>query len=78
LVQNKGVNAVFKLSSVDKWMSASVTGRTMPEALLQNPTTVAWNKTELFVLNAKLNEISDSTYKPSEEFSFQKVEFASK
>jgi sugar lactone lactonase YvrE len=78
LVQNKGVNTVFKLSSADKWASAKVTGRTMPDDLLQNPTTLAWNNTELFVLNAKLNEISDSTMKPSTEFSFQKVEFGSR
>ncbi|MEJ1239856.1 gluconolaconase [Chryseolinea sp. T2] len=78
VVQNKGVNTVFKLSSTDKWMSAKVTGRTAPEQLLQNPTTLSWNGTELFVLNAKLNELSDSTNKPSDEFSFQKVEFQGK
>lgn len=78
LVQNKGTNAVFRLSSTDKWASAKVTGRTSPEDLLQNPTTLSWNGPELFVLNAKLNELSDSTHKPSQEFSYQKVEFASK
>ncbi|MGC3947026.1 MAG: SMP-30/gluconolactonase/LRE family protein [Chryseolinea sp.] len=78
VVQNKGVNAVFRLSSTDKWMSAKVTGRTAPEQQLQNPTTLAWNGTELFVLNAKLNEISDSTNRPSDEFSYQKVEFVLK
>ena len=78
VVQNKGVNTVFKLSSTDKWMSAKVTGRTAPEQLLQNPTTLSWNGSELFVLNAKLNELSDSTNKPSDEFSYQKVEFLAK
>ena len=78
VVQNKGTNAVFRLVSTDKWMTAKVTGRTSPEDLLQNPTTLAWNGTELFVLNAKLNEISDSIQRPSQEFSYQKVEFISK
>lgn len=75
LVQNKGVNKVFKISSSDNWKTAKVIGKTKPEEQLQNPTTLAWNKNELYVLNAKLNEIADSTVRPSDEFSFQKVIF---
>ena len=75
LVQNKGVNRVFKLSSTDDWKSAKVSGHTPPDALLQNPTTCGWFKNDIYVLNAKLNELSDSTMKPSDSFSFQQVIF---
>ena len=75
LVQNKGVNRVFKLTSTDNWTTAKVSGKTSRDELFQNPTTLAWNKSELYVLNAKLNELSDSSMRPSDSFSFQKVIF---
>jgi sugar lactone lactonase YvrE len=75
LVQNKGVNTVFRIASGDGWKTAKVTGKTSPEDHLQNPTTLAWSKTDLFVLNAKINELSDSTLRPSDEFSYQQVKF---
>jgi hypothetical protein len=78
LVQNKGVNKVFKLSSIDGWKTATVSGVTSSTEQFQNPTTLAWNKKELFVLNAKINELSDSSMRPSDEFSFQQVTFVEK
>ena len=78
LVQNKGVNKVFKLSSSDGWKTAKITGVTSSTELLQNPTTLSWDKKELYVLNAKINELSDSTIKPSDEFSLQIVAFKEK
>jgi len=78
LVQNKGVNKIFKLSSSDHWKSAKVIAKTPSSELFQNPTTLSWNKKNLYVLNAKLNELSDSTIKPSDSFSFQQVIFQPK
>jgi len=78
LVQNKGVNTVFKITSSDDWKTAKVAGKTSPEERLQNPTTLAMNKSNLFVLNAKLNELSDSTLRLSNDFSFQEVKFQEK
>jgi sugar lactone lactonase YvrE len=78
LVQNKGVNKVFKLSSSDGWKTAKIVGVTPSTERLQNPTTLSWNKKVLYVLNAKINELSDSTLKPSDEFSLQIVAFKEK
>ena len=73
VVQNKGVNKAFRLSSTDGWASASVNAATMAEDLFQNPTTTTWQKDKLYALNAKINELSDSTKTPSKEFSLQVV-----
>ncbi|HTF17076.1 MAG TPA: hypothetical protein VK658_03325 [Chryseolinea sp.] len=75
VVQNKGVNKVFKLASTDEWKTASVGASTPSSELFQNPTTCGQMKGQLYVLNAKLNEISDSTNKPSNSFSYQQVIF---
>jgi len=75
LVQNKGVNKVFELTSKDQWQSAQVSGSSPSAAQLQNPTTCGWYNNAVYVLNAKLNELSDSTLKPSDSFSFQQVVF---
>jgi len=66
---------VYKLSSTDQWETAKVVGSSPSSALLQNPTTCGWYEGRLYVLNAKLNELSDSTAIPSDNFSFQKVVF---
>jgi len=78
LVQNKGVNKVFMLSSSDKWKSAKVVGTSPSSELLQNPTTCGWFKNNIYVLNSKINELSDSSIRPSDEFSFQQVVFKQK
>jgi sugar lactone lactonase YvrE len=75
LVQNKGVNKVFKLTSTDGWNSATIAGHSPSSELLQNPTTCGKFKDDIYVLNAKINELSDSSVRPSNEFSFQKVVF---
>jgi sugar lactone lactonase YvrE len=75
MVQGKGVNKLFKINSTDDWKTASVVGVTPSSILLQNPTTCGSFKGGIYVLNAKLNEISDRTIKPSDSFSFQEVSF---
>ena len=78
LVQNKGVNKVFLLSSTDQWKSAKVISSSPSSELLQNPTTCGQFKNNIYVLNAKINELSDSSIRPSDEFSFQQVVFKQK
>lgn len=75
LIQNKGVNKAFKLTSNDKWKSAKVTEATPSSELYQYPTTCGSFKGEMYVLNAKLNELSDSSYRPSDKFSYQQIVF---
>jgi len=75
LVQNKGVNKVFKIASTDRWETARVVAATPSTELFQNPTTCGLYKGGIYVLNAKLNELSDSSVRPSDAFSFQRVVF---
>jgi sugar lactone lactonase YvrE len=73
LVQNKGVSKIFKLSSSDKWQTATIAAKTPTAELFQNPTTCGMYKGKIYVLNAKLNEIKDKSIKPSDSFSFQEA-----
>lgn len=75
LIQNKGVNAAYQLSSSDKWASAQIRAATAAEDRFQNPSTGALKGTKIYLLNAKLNELSDPTVPLSKEFSLQLVQF---
>jgi sugar lactone lactonase YvrE len=75
LVQNKGVNRVFKFSSADQWLTAQVIAKSKADEPLQYPTTCGMFNQNINVLDARLNELSDSTYKPSDKFSFHAVAF---
>lgn len=75
LVQNGGANKVYQISSTDNWSSAKVTGATATAERLNFPTTLAMQEGSLWVLNAKLNELTDSTVGPSKEFWLQKTVF---
>jgi DNA-binding beta-propeller fold protein YncE len=75
LIQNKGVNKAFRLSSNDNWVTATVNASTLAEDRMQNPTTATMQQGKVWVLNAKLNELSDSSATPSKEFSLQQVKF---
>lgn len=68
LVQNKGVNKVFRLMSTDRWMHASVNGMTAPKDIFSFPSTVTMRKGTAWVMNAKMQELSDSTTGPSQQF----------
>jgi sugar lactone lactonase YvrE len=77
LIQNKGVNKTFQLSSKDGWQSAEVKGYTLVEDRLHQPTTATMNNGQVYVLNSKMNELTDPTAMPSKEFSLQQVRFVS-
>lgn len=75
LIQNKGVNKAFMISSGDDWKTAMVKGSTPLDARFHNPTTATFARDQVYILNAKLNELSDSTKNPSKEFSIQLAKF---
>lgn len=75
LIQNKGVNKAFQISSSDNWATAEVKGATAAEARFQNPTTVTVQDSRVWVLNSKMNELVDSSIVPSREFSLQMAKF---
>jgi len=73
LLQNKGVNKAFQLTSNDKWKSAEVKAYTLVEDRLHHPTTATMNKGKIYAVNSKMNELSDPTAPPSKEFSLQVI-----
>ena len=75
LIQNKGVDKTYQLSSKDNWLSADILASTLITDRFQYPTTGVLQGGKIYVLNAKLNEITDSVRAPSKEFSLQQVEF---
>lgn len=75
LVQNKGVNKVFRLTSKDDWSSAAVTGATAATDRFSYPSTATLVKNEVWVMNAKLNELSDSNTVLSDKFIIQRANF---
>lgn len=74
LVQNKGVDKVFLLSSPDGWKTAAVMASTSTEDRFQNPTTSTFAAQKVYALNAKLNELKDKSKTPSNAFSIQEVQ----
>lgn len=73
MVVNKGIDKVFRISSTDNWATAKIVASTAAEDRFQNPSTIVESKNKWYVVNSKLNEITDRSKKPSEEFSFQLV-----
>jgi sugar lactone lactonase YvrE len=71
LVQNKGVNKVFRLSSKDNWSTAQVMAATQASDLFSYPSTATLDGNDVWVMNAKLNELSDSSNVLSKKFSLQ-------
>lgn len=77
LIQNKGVNKAFQLMSKDNWLSAEIVAYTLLTDRLHYPTTATLNNKNVYVLNSKLNELTDPTVTPSSEFSLQELRFVS-
>jgi hypothetical protein len=75
LIQNKGVNKAFQLSSNDNWMTAEVKAATAAEDRFQYPTTGTMQDSRIWLMNSKLNENTDSSMTPSKEFSLQLAKF---
>jgi sugar lactone lactonase YvrE len=75
LVQNGSVNKVYELASADNWASAKAKRATTLEQRLSYPSTATANKAEVWVVEAKFNELNDSTSVPSKKFSMQKADF---
>lgn len=75
LVQNKGVNKVFLISSTDNFESATIKAATASEDRFQQPSTCVMAGGKVYVVNSKLNELQDPGQSPSKEFSLQVAVF---
>jgi sugar lactone lactonase YvrE len=78
LVQNKGVNKVFRIRSTDKFLSARVDAATPSDQLFKNVTTATQKNNNLYAIDSRMNELSDSTIlKPADTFTIQPLKFIS-
>lgn len=75
VIVNKGINKAYKYMSSDNWKSATLVGSTSTLDRFNNPTTGFFKGSDTYLLNSKLNELSDSTKNPSKEFSVQLAKF---
>jgi hypothetical protein len=75
LIQNKSVNKVFTISSADKWITAKVKSATAGNDRFAQPSTGVLVNGRVWALNSKLNELSNKTMPPSQEFSLQVAAF---
>jgi len=75
LVQNKGINKLFKINSKDNFATAVITAATAATDRFQNPSTCTIHGGKVYALNSKMNEIQDPSYAPSKEFTIQQAIF---
>ncbi|TWR31534.1 gluconolaconase [Mucilaginibacter pallidiroseus] len=75
LVQNKGVDKIFQIYSIDNWQTAKIKAATAATDRFQQPSTATMADGKIFVLNSKLNELADPTKKPSISFPLQEAVF---
>lgn len=75
LIQNRGVNKAFQLTSNDNWNTAEAKAATAATDRFQHPSSGTIANGKIFLVNSKINELSDHTLPPSKEFSLQLIEF---
>lgn len=75
LVQNGGVNKVFKIKSSDNWTTAQVVESTTVEDRFAYPSTAAISGNETWIMNANFNELAEGNNVPSKKFSLQQALF---
>lgn len=75
LVQNGGVNKIFKIKTADNWVSAQATESTSVEDRFAFPSTAAMSGNETWIMNANFSELTEGNNVPSKKFSLQQAVF---
>lgn len=75
VVQNGGVNKIFKIKSSDNWNTAQVTESTSVEDRFAFPSTAAMSGNETWIMNANFSELAEGNNVPSKKFSLQQAIF---
>src|SRR5690606_9836804 len=75
VVVNGGNDKIYKLESEDDWASAVLSGTTLIADRFTYPATATRHMNEIWVMNAKFNELVDSNAVPSKNFAIQKAVF---
>jgi sugar lactone lactonase YvrE len=76
LVQNGGVNKIFRLKTTDNWISAEVIESTSVEDRFAFPSTAAMSGSETWIMNANFSELTEGNNVPSKKFSLQQAVFS--
>ncbi|MCW4469820.1 gluconolaconase [Flavobacterium sp. MFBS3-15] len=75
LVQNGGVNKVFRIATKDRWKTAGVTETTAMEDRFNYPSTATTDGKDTWVMNAAFSELAEGNNVPSKKFSMQQAVF---
>ena len=75
VVVNGGNNKVLQLKTEDNWKTARLCGTTFVSDRFNYPSTAIINEDEVWVMNAKFNELQDSNTVPTNIFAIQKADF---
>jgi sugar lactone lactonase YvrE len=75
IVVNGGNDKIFKLVSADEWKSAKLAATTLIADRFTYPATATINAGEVWVMNARFNELLDSNAVPAKQFAIQKAVF---
>jgi len=73
VVVNGGNDKVYQLSSTDNWESASLAATTLLADRFTYPATAALAGSDIWIMNAKTNELLDSNAVPAKRFAIQKA-----
>lgn len=73
VVVNGGNDKIFRLTTQDNWASARLSGTTLIVDRFTYPATVTMRGKDLWIMNAKTNELMDSTSIPARIFAIQKA-----
>jgi len=75
VVVNGGNDKIYKLKTDDNWKSVRLAGTTLIADRFTYPATATRNGSDIWVMNAKFNDLNDSNAIPSKIFAIQKVVF---
>jgi sugar lactone lactonase YvrE len=75
LVANGGNDKIFQLRSSDNWKSAVLSGTTLAIDRFTYPSTATIRGEDVWVMNARFNELVDSNAVPSVRFAIQRAVF---
>jgi sugar lactone lactonase YvrE len=75
VVVNGGNDKIFQLESSDNWASAKLSGTTLAADRFTYPSTATMANNEVWVMNARFNELLDSNAVPVKQFAIQKAVF---
>lgn len=75
VVQNGGVNKIWKIKSADNWATAKPVEATGFEDRFMYPSTAAMAGAETWIMNANFSELTEGNNVPSKKFSLQQAVF---